>query len=84
MQDRKFTQEQIDTHEMQLSASGVRLLHFHLHPSGGVFQDPDTILPCYLVPCEKKWYRDFVITSILAETLEKMVAEAEKILAMQG
>lgn len=84
MQDRKFTQEQIDTHEMQLSASGVRLLHFHLHPSGGVFQDPDTILPCYLVPCEKKWYRDFVITSILAETLEKMAAEVEKILAMQG
>ncbi len=84
MQDRHFTQEQIDTHEMKLSASGVRLLHFHLHPKEGQFQEPDTILPCYLVPCEKKWYRDYVITSIMADTLEKMLAEAEKILAMRS
>lgn len=84
MQDRNFTPEQIDKHEMQLSDSGVRLVHFHLHPSDGEFQEPDTVLPCYLVPCQKKWYRDFVVASILADTLENLLAESEKILAMRG
>lgn len=84
MQDRSFDPELIDKHEMELSGSGVRLLHFHLHPPGGTFQEPDTMLPCYYVPCEKKWYRDFVITNIIVETLEKLLAESEKILAMRG
>lgn len=83
MQDRNFTLEQIARHEMQLADSGVRLLHFHLHPPGGEFQEPDTLLPCYMVPCEKRWYRDFVITNIIAETLENLVAESEKILALR-
>ncbi|MBR2126332.1 MAG: NUDIX domain-containing protein [Akkermansia sp.] len=84
MQDRNFDPQLIDKHEMELAGSGVRLLHFHLHPPGGTFQEPDTMLPCYYVPCEKKWYRDFVITNILVETLEKLLAESEKILAMRG
>ena len=84
MQDRNFDPELIDKHEMELAGSGVRLLHFHLHPPGGTFQEPDTMLPCYYVPCEKKWYRDFVITNIIVETLEKLLAESEKILAMRS
>lgn len=37
-------------------------------------------VPWYIVPAEKKWYRDFVIASIVAQSLEKRLQHLEKAL----
>lgn len=37
-------------------------------------------VPWYVVPAEKKWYRDFVIASIVAQTLENRLQRLEKAL----
>ena len=37
-------------------------------------------VPWYIVPSEKKWYRDFVIASIVAQALEKRLQRLEKAL----
>lgn len=34
--------------------------------------------PWYVVPSDKKWYRDYVIASIMAQSLENLVQEYEK------
>lgn len=34
-------------------------------------------VPWHMVPAEKKWYRDYVISSIVAQSLENLVASAQ-------
>lgn len=43
-----------------------------------VLQQTASPVPWHMVPSEKKWYRDYVISTILAQTLENMVATGEK------
>lgn len=45
-----------------------------------VMRATSSAFPWYIVPAEKKWYRDFVIASIVAQSLEKRLQHLEKAL----
>jgi polyphosphate kinase 2 (PPK2 family) len=34
-------------------------------------------IPWYIVPAEKKWYRDYVIATIVAQTLENSISDSK-------
>ena len=44
-----------------------------------VLQTTACPIPWYVVPSEKKWYRDYVIASIIAENMEKVAKSAENV-----
>ncbi len=44
-----------------------------------VLQATAAVIPWYIVPAEKKWYRDYVIASIIAENMENIAKSAENV-----